>query len=237
MNGKSHTSTGKLIAVIAVVLIVLCTGYYFNAPELLKTALAWIQGQGAVGYLVFMILYVLACVFFIPGTILTLGAGVIYGVGPGSAIVSVASTLGAGAAFLVGRYAARDFVEKKISGNASFRAIDEAVAREGGKIVFLTRLSPIFPFNLLNYGYGLTKVNFLSYILASWIGMLPGTVMYVYIGSLGGDIATIGSGGGESSTLQWILKAVGLTATVIVTVFVTKIARKALQEKVESHDN
>ncbi len=230
---KPSSSKGKLIAFAVIIVAALGAGYYFNAPELLKTALDYIQGLGAIGYVVFALLYIAACVFFLPGFILTLGGGFIYGVIKGSIIVSIASTLGAGAAFLVGRYFARGFVEQKIQGNKTFQTIDEAVAREGGKIVFLTRLSPIFPFNLINYAYGLTKVNFFTFILTSWIGMLPGTVMYVYLGSLAGDLAKLGAGEREKTMLDWGLYALGLIATLVVTFYITKIARKALRAKVD----
>ena len=141
---------------------------------LLRRSLDWVAGLGPTGVIAFVVIYILACVFMLPGSVLTLGAGAVFGVVKGSVIVSVAATLGATAAFLVGRYFARDRVAKMIEGNARFRAIDEAVGREGWKIVGLTRLSPVFPFNLLNYAYGITKVSLRDYFLASWIGMLPG---------------------------------------------------------------
>lgn len=157
----------------------------------------------------------------------------------GSVIVSVASTLGATVAFLVGRHLARGWISSKIEGNAKFKAIDEAIGREGWRIVGLTRLSPIFPFNLLNYAFGVTRVPLGQYVLASWVGMLPGTIMYVYLGSLAGSLATLGSGGGsqERTPAQWALYAVGLLATVAVTVYVTRIARRALNQKIEQGDS
>jgi len=203
-----------------------------HVQDLLSAALEWIRGLGAMGPVIFVVTYVLASVFFLPGSVLTIGAGAIFGVIKGSIIVSIAATLGAASAFLVGRYLARGWVEKKIEGNERFKAIDESVAREGWKIVGLTRLSPIFPFNLLNYAYGITKVSLRDYFLASWVGMLPGTVMYVYIGSLAGDVATLGAGGGPPTAAQWVLRVVGLLATVAVTVYVTRIARDALEKKV-----
>ena len=118
-----------------------------------------------------------------------------------------------------------------------FRAIDEAIGKEGPKIVFLLRLSPIFPYNLLNYALGLTRVKFGSYVLASWIGMLPGTLMYVYLGSLAGSIATLATGSGDEKTIsQWILFGVGFLATILVTVYVTKIAKRALHDKLAVSD-
>ena len=228
----SGNTRWKLAAVAVAAVAVLAAARYFNAQELLTRALEWIEAQGAGGGVVFVGLYVLACVFFIPGSVLTLGAGAVYGVVQGSLLVSVASTLGATAAFLVGRYLARDWVARKIEGNEKFRAIDEGVAREGWKIVGLTRLSPVFPFNLLNYAYGLTRVTLRDYLLASWIGMMPGTLLYVYLGSLAGSLATLGSGGGERSPAQWALYGVGLAATLGVTVYITRIAKAALAKKV-----
>ena len=127
--------------------------------------------------------------------------------------------------------ACSDQVAGKVAGNKRFAQIDDAVGREGWKIVGLTRLSPIFPFNMLNYAYGLTKVSLRDYVLASWIGMFPGTVMYVYIGSLAGNLATIGAAERTRSPAEWVLYALGLLATVVVTFFVTNMARKALSRR------
>ncbi|MGB7443029.1 MAG: TVP38/TMEM64 family protein [Coleofasciculaceae cyanobacterium] len=205
----------------------------FNPQEWLRNALQWIQDLGPVGAIAFIILYIVATVAFLPGSILTLGAGVVFGVILGSLYVFVGATLGATAAFLVGRYLARGWVAKKIEGNQKFKAIDEAVGREGLKIVLLTRLSPVFPFNLLNYAYGLTGVSLKDYFFGS-VGMIPGTIMYVYIGSLAGSLATIGGESQPSNpTIQWAIRIIGFIATVAVTLYVTKVARKALDEKVD----
>jgi uncharacterized membrane protein YdjX (TVP38/TMEM64 family) len=201
----------------------------FNPQTLLREALQWVNSLGSVGAIAFIGIYILATVAFLPGSILTLGAGVVFGVVAGSVYVFVGATLGAAAAFLVGRYLARNWVAQKIAGNDKFRAIDEAVGREGFKIVLLTRLSPVFPFNLLNYAYGLTGVSLKDYVLGS-VGMIPGTLMYVYIGSLAGSIATIGTDSQPTNpTIQWAIRIVGLIATVAVTLYVTRVARKALQ--------
>ena len=229
MSSKSFAWKPIVIAVVVIGLIFAAKA--FELPQKLQDALGWVEGQGTTGVIVFVGIYVVACVLFIPGSILTLGAGAVYGVVMGSIVVSIASTLGAGCAFLVGRYLARDAIQRKIEGNRKFAAIDEAVGREGWKIVGLTRLSPVFPFTLLNYAYGLTRVSLRDYILASWIGMMPGTVMYVYIGSLVGDLATLGTERSRSGQ-EWALYIVGLIATVVVTVYVTKVARRAIAEKV-----
>ena len=131
----------------------------FNPQTILFHALTWVDSLGSVGAIAFIIIYILATVAFFPGSILTLGAGVVFGLVLGSFYVFIGATIGATVAFLVGRYLARGWVAEKIQGNNKFQAIDEAVGKEGLKIVLLTRLSPIFPFTLLNYAYGVTGVS------------------------------------------------------------------------------
>lgn len=213
---------------LAVVIVLAGAAIYFrhSLRALLNDALNSIAGLGIWGLIIFALIYILACIFFLPGSVLTLGAGALFGVAKGSILVSISSTLGATAAFLVGRYFARDWVAKKIEGNSKFTAIDQAVAKEGWKIVGLVRLSPVFPFSLLNYAFGLTRVSLRDYVLASWIGMMPGTVMYVYIGSLAH------AGAQQTTPLQWGLRGIGLAATIAVTVILTRIAKKALKTRI-----
>jgi uncharacterized membrane protein YdjX (TVP38/TMEM64 family) len=210
----------------------LANGSGFNPQELLINALQWVQDLGSVGAIAFILIYIVAAVAFLPGSILTLGAGVVFGVVLGSIYVFIGATIGATLAFLVGRYLARGWISRKIAGNQKFAAIDRAVGKEGLKIVLLTRLSPIFPFNLLNYAFGVTGVSLKDYVIGS-LGMIPGTIMYVYIGSLAGNIATLGSGNQPSNpTITWAIRIIGFLATVAVTVYVTRIARKALEESI-----
>ncbi|MCH8218007.1 MAG: TVP38/TMEM64 family protein [Planctomycetes bacterium] len=230
---RSRLIVKVVLAVVVIAGLVVVTRF-IDLQQIFRNALAWISGLGPTGPLVFVLLYILACVLLLPGSLLTLGAGVVFGVIEGSVVVSVGSTLGATCAFLVGRYLARDWVGAKIAGNDKFKAIDEAVAVEGWKIVGLTRLSPVFPFNLLNYAFGLTQVKLKHYLIASWLGMMPGTILYVYIGSLAGDLASLGSGERTRSTGEWILYGIGLAATIVVTVFVTRIAKKALDNRIAS---
>lgn len=205
---------------------------FLGIQEILRNTLEWIRSLGYWGPITFILIYILATVLFLPGSILTLGAGFLFGVLSGTIYVSIASILGATAAFLVGRYLLRSWVEQQIADNEKFQAVDKAVAGEGWKIVLLTRLSPVFPFNLLNYAFGVTQVSLKNYFFASWIGMFPGTLMYVYFGSLAENLATIGTSDQPTTSAQWILRGVGLIATVAVTWYVTKIAKKALNEKV-----
>jgi uncharacterized membrane protein YdjX (TVP38/TMEM64 family) len=194
--------------------------------------LASIRDLGVLGAVLLGLIYVLGCVLFVPGWILTVGAGYLYKLLWGTVIVSLASTLGATAAFLLGRTLLRDWVKRKVEARPRFRALDEAVGREGFKIVLLTRLSPVFPFNLLNYAYGVTNVRLRDFVLASWIGMLPGTVMYVYSGTVLQSLSSLARGEFGSPTAKHLLLAVGLVATIAVTVLITRIARNALRAAV-----
>jgi len=191
---------------------------------------AWVSALGVWGPLVFIAGYAIAVVAFVPGSLLTLAAGAIFGVGRGVLYVFVAATLGAAGAFLVSRYVARGAVERRIADNPRFAAVDRAVAAEGRKIVFLLRLSPVFPFTFLNYALGLTRVRFGDYLVAS-VGMLPGTLLYVYYGKLAGDVAALAGGAPVAKgTGYWAVLALGLVATVVVTTVVTRTARRALRE-------
>ena len=205
---------------------------FLPVKDLLVRFLEWVRGIGLWGPVLLAAAYVPASLLFVPGSLLTLGAGFAFGVAVGTLAVSVGSVLGACAAFLAGRTLARGWIEGKVAANPKFRAIDEAVGRQGFKIVLLTRLSPVFPFNLLNYAYGVTPVSFRDYLLASWMGMLPGTVLYVYLGSAVKSLADLVAGKVEGGAEQKIFFGAGLLATVAVTVLVTRIARRALREAV-----
>jgi pyruvate/2-oxoglutarate dehydrogenase complex dihydrolipoamide dehydrogenase (E3) component/uncharacterized membrane protein YdjX (TVP38/TMEM64 family) len=190
----------------------------------------WVRGAGVAGMALFLVAYVVACVLLLPGLILTLGAGFAYGVALGVPLVWLSANLGAAVAFLLGRTLARDRIAARVAGNAKFDAIDRAVGREGLKIVLLTRLSPAFPFNLLNYAYGLTRVSFRDYVVGSLVGMIPGTAMYVYLGSLITSVGELASGAPAGGMAKQVLTWLGFAATVAVTVVITRIARRALDE-------
>lgn len=194
----------------------------------LAAALAWTASAGLPGQVAFVGLYVLACVALLPGSVLTLGAGAAFGLWRGFILVSIGSTLGACAAFLTGRYLLRDWAAKRLAAVPNFAAVAAAVGQEGWKVVLLTRLSPVLPFNLLNYGYGLTTVGLGEYALASWVGMLPGTFLYVYLGAAAGEAARAG----KRTPAEWALFGVGLGATAIAAWLVGKTAKKALSAKV-----
>ncbi len=197
---------------------------------LLASALAWTAAAGPEGWAAFVGLYVLACVALLPGSVLTLGAGAAFGLWKGFLLVSVGSTLGAWASFLAGRYLLRDWVRRRLENVPAFAAVAGAVGHEGWKVVLLTRLSPVLPFNLLNYGYGLTTLGAGEYTLASWIGMMPGTFLYVYLGAAAGEAARVGSRARTSA--EWALYAAGLAATAVAAWLVGRAAKRALSAKV-----
>lgn len=218
----------RLLAVAALVVVLFSIGR--EAGAYVPRFAAWVDGLGAWGPAVFMLGYVAATVGFVPGSLLTLSAGAIFGLRAGIAYVFVAASVGAIAAFLVSRYLARATIEARLEGNERFAAIDRAVARQGLKIVTLLRLSPVFPFNLLNYALGLTQVSLRDYALACF-GMIPGTVLYVYYGKLAGDVAALAGGvAPERGAGYYAVLGVGLLATALVTTLVTRVARKALRE-------
>jgi len=190
----------------------------------------WVEGLGAWGPVAFILGYIVATIAFVPGLVLTLAAGAIFGVTRGVAFVLVGATLGGAAAFLLARYVARDAIARRIAGSTRFAAIDRAIAAQGFKIVFLLRLSPVVPFNLLNYTLGLTRVRFADFLMAS-IGMLPGTFLYVYYGGIIGEVAALAGGVAvDKGGGYYTVLGLGLLATIVVTVFVTRVARRALAE-------
>lgn len=186
------------------------------------------RGTGAVGVVVFFAAYVICTVALLPGSILTLAAGFAYGPVWGLAIASPASVAGATCAFLLGRTFLRGWAERAVGRSPRMRAIDTAVGREGFKLVLLLRLSPLFPFNVLNYALSLTRVSLGRYVLASFLGMLPVTALYVYLGSLAPAAAGLSSAAQGGGTTRTALFVAGLLATVAVVVVGTRAARRAL---------
>ncbi len=218
----------KIVGVIAVIAGLLLLGK--QGEGLITQFAAWVQGLGFWGPVAFVIGYIVATVAFLPGAPLTIAAGFLFGLVGGTLFVFIGSTIGASLCFLISRYLAREWVERKLAAFPKFATIDQAVAKQGLKIVLLLRLSPIFPFNLLNYALGLTQVRFLDYLIGS-VGMLPGTFLYVYGGKVAGDLAMAGAAQQKKGLGDWLLLGAGLLATVLVTALVTRIARRALKEE------
>jgi uncharacterized membrane protein YdjX (TVP38/TMEM64 family) len=214
-----------LLTVIIAVLIVAKT---LGVGEKLGMLRDWINSLGAWGGIVFVFLYIIAVVAALPGSALTITAGAIFGSVFGVILVSLSSTIGAGLAFLIARYLARDAIVRWLSTNEKFRRLDQLTERHGAIIVALTRLVPIFPFNLLNYGFGLTRVPFWTYLFWSWLCMLPGTILYV----VGADVLTKGIAKGSA---PWAL-ILALVAIAGILAYLVRYARRKLNEKEKYKD-
>src|SRR5436189_6409415 len=233
-DGKpaAKSALGRLIALVAIVIALFLVMRFLPVREWLRSFNDWVGQMGIAGIFIFIGVYAVATVLMAPGSILTIGAGFAFGLWKGFLAISVGATLGASLAFLVARFIARDKVEAIAKGNEKFRNIDNAIGKQGAKLVFLLRLSPVIPFNLSNYLYGLTGVKFWPYVLASWLGMMPGTLLYVYIGTAG-KAAVSAAAGGEAMKhgwQYWTFMSVGLAATIVVTIWVTKVARHAISK-------
>ena len=229
MSGAGRGGRARVAGGLALLAALIVALRFLPLADRLQNLVDRFTALGPWGIGLFTVVYALAAIFFVPGSVLTIGAGAIYGLGWGFVAVSAGSTLGAAGAFLIARYLARDRVERRAARDPRFAAIDQAVGREGWKIVLLTRLSPVFPFTLLNYLFGLTRVSFGAYILASWIGMMPGTLLYVYLGFAGRALAQAAAGRASRSPAEYALWVVGLLATLAVTLYVTRLARQALR--------
>jgi uncharacterized membrane protein YdjX (TVP38/TMEM64 family) len=229
---KTKSAIRRVIALIVIVIALFLAMRFLPVREWLTDFNNWVSQMGVAGIFIFIVVYAVATVLLAPGSVLTIGAGFAFGLWKGFLAVSAGATLGASLAFLVARFIARNKIEAIAQRNEKFRKIDNAIGKQGAKLVFLLRLSPVIPFNLSNYFYGLTGVKFWPYVLASWIGMMPGTFLYVYIGAAG-KAAVAAAAGGEAMRhgwQYWTFIGVGLAATIIVTIWVTKIARDALRE-------
>lgn len=230
---SENTGTPKVRKIVRIVLLAIFLIALFLALRwiknsgLLERALEWIKSLGPWAPVMFILVYIAAVVAFVPASILTLGSGILFGMMGGSIYVLIAATLAANITFLLGRYLARNWIAHKLEGNARFKALDDAVAREGWKIVALVRLAPVFPFSISNYGFGLTSVPLWQYFFATF-AMIPGTVMYVYFGVLVGDLAGIEHG---VSTPTWVKVTIGIV-TFAVIFYVTNFARRALTKKI-----
>jgi len=223
-------SRARWIVLGLVVVALFVASRVLPVGDWLRDFQSWVAHQGTWGCVVYGLAYTAAVLLFVPGSVLTIGAGLVFGLLWGTVIVSIASTTAAALAFLIARYLARDRVEALARRNTKVRAIDHAIHEKGWRVVALLRLSPLVPFSISNYLYGLTPVAFGPYVLASWIAMLPATVLYVWIGAAG-KAAADASGGQGKSPLEWALLGAGLAATAVVTVMITRTARRQLAKR------
>jgi uncharacterized membrane protein YdjX (TVP38/TMEM64 family) len=225
-----RTATQRLckgLAAIAIVGGLVVAWLVLPLGSWIETFRDWVAQQGIWGHVIFAAVYAVGTVALAPGALLTLAAGVAFGL-RGFPTVVIGATIGAALAFLVGRYFARGWVERQIQQSRIFRAIDKAIEADGWKIVGLMRLSPLVPFNLQNYFFGVTKVGFWPYLITTFFGIMPGALLYVWIGSLGAAAGM--STGGEASLYKNIAYSVGLAATALVTILVSRKARQKLKQ-------
>lgn len=217
-------------SVIRIVLVVLAVAAFLVAMRLLPLGewiasfQKWVQSVGPIGYVVYILVYMAFCVFGIPASPLTIGAGAIFGFVNGTIVVVIGATLGATLSFLLARTVMRKKIEAMTAKNAKFRALDKAITREGGRIVFLVRLSPVFPFAYINFAFGLTGVRTLSYIVATFLGIIPVTAAFVYISATAAQAAST-----DMSSTRLAINIIGGVLAVIVTVFVTRVATRAIK--------
>lgn len=189
---------------------------------------AWVRGLGIWAPLAFALAYGLAATLLIPASALSLAAGVLFGVWLGTAVVWSGAVLACALSFLIARYAARARVEQFARTRPRFAAVDRAVGEQGWRIVALMRLSPVFPFSLQNYLFGVTAIGFWPCWLASAACIVPGTFLFVYLGFAGGEAATAVGGAGDAGGWRLALQLVGLGATLAVTIAVARLAAKAI---------
>lgn len=215
-----------ILAGAAIVLIL--AAVLFPLRDWTAALLAWVAGRGAWAAVLLVLAWVPAALLLVPGSILTLGTGFLLGLGWGMPVVSAGSTLGATAVFLVGRRLGRGWVRSRIGGLNALRGVDRALEREGLKVVLLLRLSPLIPYNALNYALSLTGVGLRDFVLGSWIGMLPGTLLYVWLGAGARSLAAVVSGTYERPAAWLLLFGAGLVATAVAVAIVTRAARRAL---------
>jgi len=218
----------KWILVLLIVIALSILAKMLPIRVWIASLIDWVQLRGSVGVVVFIIAYALATVLFLPGWIFTVSAGLVYGIVRGTAIALTGATIGATLAFLVARYVLRENVEQFAKKNPRFKAIDDAIGANGWKIIGLLRLSPLIPFNVRNYFYGITSVSLGAYVAISAIGMLPGTLLYAYLGAIGK--AGVASGASPHSRWQYVFLGIGLVATIAVTILVSRIAKNALKK-------
>lgn len=218
----------KFIAALAVLCGITVAAVFLPLTQWVNAFAEWIRTLGFAGALIFIVAFVVASLISLPASVFAAAAGLIYGFGGGAAVALTgaicASTLG----FLLARHVFRERVEAFARTHKKFAAIDYALGRQGWKIVGLLRLSPVMPLGISTYLFGVTSIKFWSYALASAIGVIPGTLMYVYLGAVG----RIGISGAkhQRSALEWALMFAGLLATIAVTLLVGRIAKNALSK-------
>ena len=226
-ESKSKTKNWIKYAIYGLIFVAVIVAYQFlPVQDYAEGFKSWIEGFGPIGWILFVLIYAVATLFLVPGSILTLAGGLAFGMW-GFPLVVIGATLGAAMSFLSARYLVRERVEKYVKKNDKFQAIYDAIEDEGWKVVGLLRLSPAVPFSLQNWILGTTPVKFWPHLIATFFCIMPGTLLYVWIGSLGGSAAA----GDDTSTAKYVMLGVGLVATLAVTILISRKAKAKLEEK------
>jgi uncharacterized membrane protein YdjX (TVP38/TMEM64 family) len=231
---QGYRARMKFRNIMIVVLLLGLVGGVVFFPSLHSATdmLAYVKHAGIWGPAVLGIIYVICCVFLIPGSIPTLASGFLFGVPIGSVAAVVGSTIGACAAFQLGRTIARTWVARVVARSRRFASVDYTLGRQGFKVVLLTRLSPISPFIVINYLLGATGVSFRDYLFGSLLGMIPGTVLFVYIGASLRSLSDVTAHSGRHSPaapMEHALFWAGMVLTVVASVVLARIAHRALR--------
>lgn len=224
---KPLLGIGSSIVFVGLILAVLV---YFDLHEQLVELLEWIDTQGAMAGLYFILLMAAAVVLLLPGVFFTTGAGFVFGLFEGTVLVVTGTVIGASLAFLIARHLFGERASRFIVSRSNLRAVSDEMARHDFKVVMLTRLIPFFPSKISNYFFGLTKFTFKGFVLGSLIGFTPFSLHNVYLGSITADLASLSRGEVERSPIQWVFYGLGFVATIVALLYFNNLARRALAE-------
>lgn len=217
---------------ITAVFVFAAAAWAINRSGLFQHTLDWIETLGVWAPCVFVTVYALSCIFFVPAFIFTVASGILFGLVKGACLSLAGGAIGAALAFLIGRYIAREPVRRLFAKNREFHALEGAVSARGWKIIVLARLSPIFPFLIGNYAFGLTRLSVWEYALASAAGTIPSAFAFAYAGTLLGSLTFLEAPGRERTPAEWALLAGGFISTVVLSLYLRRVAESALKDGV-----
>ncbi len=220
----------RIVLFLLLLAIFITASIVFDLSSVLVNLIARVQGAGIIAYIVFFLLYVLSTVFLIPGSLLTLASGFFFGFGLGSFLTVISATFGLAVAFMVSRYAMHDWATKQFAKRQYTQAINTAIKKRGSIIVLLLRLCPLVPFNALNYVLGLTSIRYIPYVLISFVGIIPGSILFTYFGSVANTITSLTEKAGPPDTLRWIMLGWGVVSASIAAGIISRVAKKHIAE-------
>ena len=235
-TGKETAAWGIVISILFVA-VVLGVLIWFDAHHQVLQLLAWIEVQGVLGPLLFILVMVLVVVFVLPGVMFTTGAGFVFGVVQGSIYVVIGTTLGAMIAFLIARHLFGERATRFVLSHAKLKLVSEKMAPQGWKIFMLTRLVPFFPFKVSNYFFGLTPFSLRGFMAGTFVGIIPFSIHNVYLGSITADLVTLGERHAERAPVEWALYGAGFLATIAIVLYINHLAHRALSRYTGEKEN